>query len=267
MRCSRSRPTPATSARPRAHVSGSARGGAGLRQRERGGAAAGGDRLRRADDGRPPRRLRAARPVVHRDRRARTRDHALESCLEEVEREDPENVAAYVRFAGYLSAALTDLGQLERAESVLTNALDRAENAADVYTRIRVYWSIARLSEAGGHRARGSSCARRSLCWKRPTTPSISARRTCCARGSWGWRTAPTTHCPTSSVPRPLRSEHRPRRHRAPADRAGEERRGARFRRRGRALRARGAQPARRRPPGRAGERAVGARRSARAEG
>jgi transcriptional regulator with XRE-family HTH domain len=101
----------------------------------------------------------------------------LESCLEEIEREDPENVAAYVRFAGYLSAALTDLGQLERAESVLTNALDRAENASDVYTRIRVYWSIARLSEAGGHPARALKFVRQAIALLEATDDSVHLGR------------------------------------------------------------------------------------------
>ena len=101
----------------------------------------------------------------------------LESCLREIERDDPENVSAYVRFAGYLSAALTDLGQLERAESVLTSALDRAEDASDVYTRIRVYWSIARLSEAGGHPARALKFVRQAIALLEATDDSVHLGR------------------------------------------------------------------------------------------
>lgn len=87
----------------------------------------------------------------------------LEWSLHHIDEGDPQNVAAYVRFAGYLSAALTDLSQLDRAERVLTEALDRAENASDAYTRVRVYWSIARLAEAEGRPMRALEYARRAV--------------------------------------------------------------------------------------------------------
>ena len=87
----------------------------------------------------------------------------LERCLDEIDHRDPDNVAAYVRFAGYLSAALTDLGDIARAETVLTDALGRAENASDAYTRVRLYWSIARLAETEGHPVRALDFARRAV--------------------------------------------------------------------------------------------------------
>ena len=101
----------------------------------------------------------------------------LEACLEEIDREDPENLAAYVRFAGYLSAALTDVGQLERAESVLTEALSRAEDAADVYSRIRVYWSVARLSEAEGRPARALKFVRKAIALLEATEDTLHLAR------------------------------------------------------------------------------------------
>jgi transcriptional regulator with XRE-family HTH domain len=87
----------------------------------------------------------------------------LEGCLEQIETDDPENVAAFVRFAGFLSAALTDVGEFERAQTVLTDALSRAEDAGDAYTRVRLYWSVARLSEREGHPMRALDYARRAV--------------------------------------------------------------------------------------------------------
>ena len=58
----------------------------------------------------------------------------------------PEDVSAKVRFATYLSYALSDLGELERAKSVVGEALGRAQEAPDPYSRVRLYWSLARLA-------------------------------------------------------------------------------------------------------------------------
>jgi tetratricopeptide (TPR) repeat protein len=70
----------------------------------------------------------------------------LEHCLEEVRRAAPEDVAAEVRFASYLSYALSDLGELARAGEVVKQALARAEGSDDRYSRVRLYWSLARLA-------------------------------------------------------------------------------------------------------------------------
>jgi transcriptional regulator with XRE-family HTH domain len=87
----------------------------------------------------------------------------LERSLVDIDAIDGDNDSLYVRFAGYLSAALTDVGQVERAEEVLKDALDRAERADDVYTRIRLYWSVARLSEAEGRPLRALKFVRRAI--------------------------------------------------------------------------------------------------------
>jgi len=70
----------------------------------------------------------------------------LEDCLSRVQAQAPEDVSAEVRFATYLSYALSDLGELERAKSVVGEALGRAEEAPDPYSRVRLYWSLARLA-------------------------------------------------------------------------------------------------------------------------
>jgi transcriptional regulator with XRE-family HTH domain len=70
----------------------------------------------------------------------------LEDCLSQVRSQAPEDVSAEVRFATYLSYALSDLGELDRARTVVRQALGRAEEAPDPYSRVRLYWSLARLA-------------------------------------------------------------------------------------------------------------------------
>jgi len=70
----------------------------------------------------------------------------LEDCLLQVQAQAPEDVSAEVRFATYLSYALSDVGELDRARGVIREALGRAEQAPDPYSRVRLYWSLARLA-------------------------------------------------------------------------------------------------------------------------
>lgn len=101
----------------------------------------------------------------------------LESCLEHIDEHDPENVAAYVRFAGYLSAELSDRGELARAESVLTQALQRADDATDPYTRVRLYWSVARLSEYEGRPGRALEYVRKAIALLEATEDTMHLAR------------------------------------------------------------------------------------------
>jgi tetratricopeptide (TPR) repeat protein len=87
----------------------------------------------------------------------------FEQCLEDVSRETPEDFTAQVRFTTYLSYALTDLGDLERAEAVLQDAIARAEDATDAYSRVRLYWSVARLNDVQGRSAAALTYIRRAI--------------------------------------------------------------------------------------------------------
>jgi tetratricopeptide (TPR) repeat protein len=87
----------------------------------------------------------------------------FERCLEDVSRETPEDFTAQVRFTTYLSYALTDLGDLERAEDVLQDAIARAEEATDAYSRVRLYWSVARLNDVQGRSAAALNYIRRAI--------------------------------------------------------------------------------------------------------
>ena len=87
----------------------------------------------------------------------------FERALEEVEQDAPEDLAAQIRFTTYLSYALTDLGDLERAQSVLDSALEQAESMTDAYSRVRLYWSLARLNDLQGRPAAALDYVRRAI--------------------------------------------------------------------------------------------------------
>jgi tetratricopeptide (TPR) repeat protein len=70
----------------------------------------------------------------------------FERALDEVGRAEPENMHARVRYSTYLSYALTDLGELQRAKAVVGELFSNGHDGADRYTRVRLYWSLGRLS-------------------------------------------------------------------------------------------------------------------------
>jgi transcriptional regulator with XRE-family HTH domain len=70
----------------------------------------------------------------------------LEQSLAELKELAPEDTATRVRFSTYLSYALTDLGELTRARAVVSEALFAADEGTDPYTRVRLYWSLGRIS-------------------------------------------------------------------------------------------------------------------------
>jgi transcriptional regulator with XRE-family HTH domain len=87
----------------------------------------------------------------------------FEECLEEVTEAAPDNIAAQIRFATYLSFALTDSGDTRRAEEVLRDALTRAGDVADPFTRVRLYWSLGRLAANEGRFAESLRHTRKAL--------------------------------------------------------------------------------------------------------
>ncbi|HSD76220.1 MAG TPA: helix-turn-helix domain-containing protein [Solirubrobacteraceae bacterium] len=87
----------------------------------------------------------------------------FERCLAEVAEDTPEDFAARVRFASYLSYALTDLNELDRAQAVLDGALDEAEAITDGYSQVRLYWSLARLHDVRGRPAAALDYVRRAI--------------------------------------------------------------------------------------------------------
>jgi transcriptional regulator with XRE-family HTH domain len=70
----------------------------------------------------------------------------LERSLEELKAVAPEDAATRIRLSTYLSYALTDLGELTRARAVVSEALFETNEGTDPYTRVRLYWSLGRIS-------------------------------------------------------------------------------------------------------------------------
>src|SRR5207244_4355447 len=101
----------------------------------------------------------------------------FERSLAEITEQAPDDVSAQVRFASYLSSALSDMGEVERAQEVMSDALARAEGFADPYTRVRLYWSLARLSEFDGKYVAALDYARRAIALLQATDDSLHLAR------------------------------------------------------------------------------------------
>src|SRR5256714_278640 len=87
----------------------------------------------------------------------------FQGCLDELRELDTSDLTAEIRFATYLSYALTDLGDLGHAQAVLDETLERADELSDAYSRVRLYWSLARLNDVRGRPAAALDCVRRAM--------------------------------------------------------------------------------------------------------
>jgi transcriptional regulator with XRE-family HTH domain len=102
----------------------------------------------------------------------------FEECLAEVGDANVGDPGAAVRYATLLSCAFSDMGDLGRAESVLKEALEQArEHGADPYTRVRLYWSLARLAEMEGKSVAALHHARRAIALLEATDNTIHLGR------------------------------------------------------------------------------------------
>src|SRR2546423_10009004 len=101
----------------------------------------------------------------------------FEDCLARVARESPEDTTTQVRFSTYLSYALSDMGELGRAERVLEAALAQADQVADAYTRVRLYWSLARLNEIRNQPAAALDYIRRAIALLEVTEDTLHLAR------------------------------------------------------------------------------------------
>jgi transcriptional regulator with XRE-family HTH domain len=98
----------------------------------------------------------------------------FERCLEQVEEAVPDDVAARVRYATFLSYALTDAGDYDRAAGVVRDALSSASDHTDPYTRVRLYWSLARLSGMAGRSSEALEYIRSAIALLKATDDGIA---------------------------------------------------------------------------------------------
>ncbi len=101
----------------------------------------------------------------------------FETCLARVAEENPDDTTNKVRFSTYLSYALSDMGDLGRADRVLEDALPHADHVTDPYTRVRLYWSLARLNEIRNQPAAALEYIRRAIALLEVTEDTLHLAR------------------------------------------------------------------------------------------
>jgi tetratricopeptide (TPR) repeat protein len=87
----------------------------------------------------------------------------FEACLAELEAKAPTDDAAFVRFSTYLSYALADADDLRGARRALQGAVARAEGLDDIASRVRLFYSRARLAWTECDWERGRAYAQRAI--------------------------------------------------------------------------------------------------------
>jgi transcriptional regulator with XRE-family HTH domain len=97
----------------------------------------------------------------------------FEDCL----RRSGESSSAEARFALLLSYALTDVGEIARAEDVVREALARTSDSEDPYMRVRLYWSMARVAEAEGRASLALANIRKAIVLLETTEDALNLAR------------------------------------------------------------------------------------------
>jgi tetratricopeptide (TPR) repeat protein len=101
----------------------------------------------------------------------------LERCLSEVLESTPDDVTLIVRYATFLSYALTDDGDYDRASDVVRDALSRAGESVDGYTRVRLYWSLARVAAVEGRSGEALTQIRKAIALLEATDDTLTLAR------------------------------------------------------------------------------------------
>ena len=104
-------------------------------------------------------------------------------CLGEATEVGSAGASAQVRFATYLSYALSDAGDIVGAEHAVADAIERAGDAIDPYSQVRLYWSQARLAAISGRTSFALQQISRAIGLLEATEDSLSLGRAHLLRG------------------------------------------------------------------------------------
>ncbi len=101
----------------------------------------------------------------------------FEECLARVRADVPEDRAIHIRYATFLSYALTDANEFERAAEVVRDALSHSDDQTDPYTRVRLYWSLARLNVLNGRSNEALEYIRSAIALLKATDDTLTLGR------------------------------------------------------------------------------------------
>jgi transcriptional regulator with XRE-family HTH domain len=101
----------------------------------------------------------------------------LERCLEQISEADQPDVQLQVRYATYLSYALSDVGDFRRAGEVVKRALADASIDPDPYTQVRLHWSMARIAGMQGDTRKALRSIRRAIVFLEATDNTVILAR------------------------------------------------------------------------------------------
>jgi transcriptional regulator with XRE-family HTH domain len=101
----------------------------------------------------------------------------FDNCLTHVREEVPGDAAVHIRYATFLSYALTDAGEFDRAAAVVQEALASADDQTDPYTRVRLYWSLARLNAINGRSSEALEYIRSAIALLKATDDTLTLAR------------------------------------------------------------------------------------------
>jgi transcriptional regulator with XRE-family HTH domain len=99
-----------------------------------------------------------------------------EQCLDGVA-DNGGDPSLEARYATLLSYALTDMGEIAKAEEVVRHALSRVGDSSDPYMRVRLYWSIARLAHTQGREAVALENVRKAIALLQATDDTFHLAR------------------------------------------------------------------------------------------
>lgn len=101
----------------------------------------------------------------------------FERCREEVREQAPDQTAAIVRYATYMSHALTDMGEFERAKMAVQDVVEDSTAFTDPHIRVQVYWSLGRITAHQGNAAAALDYLRRAVAVLEATEDTVQLAR------------------------------------------------------------------------------------------